>query len=208
MKERPILFNGEMVRAILYGRKTQTRRVVKPQPTTEPIFEWNGKSKGFAGIQSSHTDKGLRAMEYYCPHGKVGDRLWVRETWQGFRQVNIEYNEWEEMESPKDRHDYLFEPVYKADGKSFAEKWQPSIFMPREYSRILLEITDIRVERLQNISRGDAMAEGCPFPNMAAGENPVDWFSTLWDSLNGKDPQKCWSANPWVWTIQFKMVKS
>ena len=152
-----------------------------------------------------------------CPYGQPGDRLWVRETWQGYRMTSYEYDEWEAMESPKDRNDDHYSPVYKADGKNFPEKWFPSIFMPREFSRIDLLIKDIRVERLQDISEADAIAEGCRpqfdksnpvtmngiqmMPHISAKED----FQRLWDSINGK--KHPWESNPWVWVINFERIK-
>jgi hypothetical protein len=101
---------------------------------------------------------------------------------------------------------------YRADGvpkredlEGFLSDWKPSIHMPRSASRITLEITEVRVERLQEISRGDAMAEGCPFPNMANGSNPVHWYADLWNSINGNGPGS-WDANPWVWCISFRRL--
>lgn len=161
-KERPILFSAPMVKSILEGRKTQTRRVVKcPDDTIDIQYVEESETfpKGLYSGWVINCSAPLR-LPIKCPYGEIGDRLWVRETWQGYRQVNIEYDEWEEMESPKDRHDDFYSPVYKADKKNFPEKWLPSIHMPRAYSRILLEIIDIRIERLQDICEGDALEEG------------------------------------------------
>ncbi|MGE5866558.1 MAG: hypothetical protein ACM32J_15885, partial [Rhizobacter sp.] len=85
-----------------------------------------------------------------------------------------------------------------------AVRWKPSIHMPRAASRITLEGTGVRVERLQDISRGDAMAEGCPSPNMRDGDDPRKWYADLWDSINGAS--SCWDANPWVWVVEFKRI--
>jgi hypothetical protein len=126
-----------------------------------------------------------------CPYGKIGDLLWVRET---FCQ------------------DARFSTTYKADNaeNDFILKnellckklpWKPSIFMPRSASRITLEITDIKVERLQDITRGDCMAEGCPFPNIQHGANPITWYRDLWNSINGAGS---WLSNPYVWVLEFK----
>lgn len=201
MKEKPILFSAPMVRAILDGRKTQTRLVVKKAIPDESFI--NAPYNGFAFV--GQFNGGTYTVPFLCPYGQPGDRLWVRETWQGFRQVCVEYDEWEPMDSPKDRHNNQpYEPVYRADGKSQPDKWFPAIHMPRLFSRITLEITKVRVERLHGISRGDAMAEGCPFPNMADGDSPRTWFAELWQSINGPDS---WAANPWVWVIEFKRIK-
>lgn len=151
MKERPILFSAPMVRAILDGSKTQTRRVIKPQP--------NGYANTLpsASVNAAWQDG---FVDVACPYGQPGGRIWVRETWQGYRQTSHEYDEWEPMDSPKDRHEQPFQPVYRADGKSYPDKWFPAIHMPREFSRITLEIIGVRVERLQDISEAAAVDEG------------------------------------------------
>lgn len=185
-KERPILFSGPMVRAILDGTKTQTRRVVKPQPTA-----------GFDpyGSPMYATPAGPRIIP--CPYGIPGDRLWGRETFaQGVEGCDggISY-----------RADHA-DP--KGDGPAHPMKWRPSIFMPRAASRILMEITDVRVQRLQEISEDDARAEGCaPVVN---DDGSVDCgtrkttFSLLWESINGAGS---WHANPWVWAITFRRLQ-
>jgi len=221
MKARPILFSTPMVQALLEGRKTQTRRIIGKLHGREVVDlkefyddeEENGFSGGFSDLNNwgypnmiEFDPYTLQDMLDYnlCPYGKVGDLLWVRETWQAFKQVSYEYDEWAELESIKDMNDNVYEPVYKANNENFPEKWFPSIFMPKQYSRLTLEITNIRVERLQDISRGDCMAEGCPFPNIAKETSPVKWYRELWQSLNGKDS---WDKNPWVWVIEFKIHK-
>lgn len=120
-----------------------------------------------------------------CPYGQPGDILWVRETWSTNNHPLKKY-------------------MYKADVEkqsSLRPLWTPSIHMPREACRLFLEVVSIRVERVQDISRGDAMAEGCPFQNMASGNDPRSWFFELWESINGKGS---WVANPWVWVVEFK----
>lgn len=170
MTERPILFSAPMVRAILAGTKTQTRRVVKGN---------------LGAICKGNIP--LVADISRCPYGQPGDRLWCRETWgEHCSNKSIVY-----------RADFgagEFDPV---------NRWRPSIHMPRIASRILLEIESVRVERLNDISRGDAMAEGCPFPNMASGPDPRKWYSGLWDEINGAGS---WAANPWVWVVEFRRV--
>ncbi|HXF12249.1 MAG TPA: hypothetical protein VN517_03790 [Terriglobales bacterium] len=211
-KERPILFSAPMVRAILEGRKTQTRRIVKPQPC---IID---------GVFMHHVagPKWESGLPYRCAYGKPGDRLWVRETWTGT---------W---------HDTAVHLVYAADGsermageapteyvlpKAAAKigNWVTPLFMPRWASRITLEVTKVRVQRLQEISEEDARAEGvellsdapacltpwknyrlkpgAPFAmnhSIAAAS-----FMSLWDSING---DKSSNANPWVWAVSFKPV--
>lgn len=209
MKERPILFSAPMVRALLAGTKLQTRRVVK-LPHMNPLGEWEPMSWGGPNggrTRTGHTVPLQQAIGHSrtgeilgCPYGQPGDRLWVRE------------NGWQ---PPADRAERGWPYAYDADapfGVSAAneayreEGWKrrPSIHMPRWASRILLEVTDVRVERLQDISRGNAMAEGCPFPNLAHGDDPRKWYADLWDEINGAG---AWAANPWVWAVTFKRVK-
>lgn len=175
MKERPILFSGEMVRAILDGRKTQTRRVVKPQ--LGDLFDYETCSP-----------------KPSCPYGAPGDRLWVRETFS-LLGGQAEYRATRRMGEP-------------------AAPWRPSIFMPRWPSRIDLELTAVRVERVQDISEADAIAEGVKFyddPNTSA----VKLFIALWDSINAKrrDPRSgqilpySWADNPRVWSLTFRRIR-
>lgn len=205
MKERPILFSAPMVRAILSGAKTQTRRVV-PTMVTGGRVEYPGKrdSRGYSRVNWLDTAEGMATAAQECRHGKPGDRLWVRETWGalphmlgGFQRESLRY---------------------RADGEYQNEhgtwRWRPSIHMPRWASRITLEITDVRVERLQDISEEDAIAEGAlewardALAAYAAG-NPtrlsaVGYFWLLWESINGPCS---WDANPWVWVIEFKRLE-
>ena len=193
MKEKPILFSAEMVRAILDGRKTQTRRV-----STYQRFLWTEN-----GIAAQDGDSPVA-----CPYGKVGDHLWVRETWSSYiNAITLEVGY-----------------VYKAShGLLPGQKWKPSIHMPRKASRITLEITNVRVEHLQDISEQDAIAEGIINEVYVQGEplsscwwnyqnkiygsaldSPIDSFRSLWNLINAtKHP---WESNPWVWVIEFKRV--
>jgi len=178
MKERPILFSAPMVRAILDGRKTMTRRVVKPNPVSIPEAE------------VAHANWVIQNR--VCPFGQPGDRLWVRETWLSYRHLH-----------KNGRDEALL--IYRADGEDLPKqargtKWRPSIFMPRWASRITLEITAVRVERVQDIGDEDAEAEGLSWCNAAS---PRDKFQCLWNSLNLKRGYG-WDANPWVWVISFK----
>jgi hypothetical protein len=202
-KNRPILFSAPMVRALLDGSKTQTRRVAKikrvdahPQNPIIQVATMEGAGKQFwANSQISHPNHISKA----CPHGQVDDQLWVRETFMDMRATGVDYNGNEQY-------------AYRADISTYGEecrkdyglKWKPSIFMPRAASRITLEITGVRVERLQDISRGDCMAEGCPFPNYAKVTHPEKWYRDLWESINGAGS---WDLNPWVWVVEFKKVK-
>ncbi|KLF50168.1 ASCH domain-containing protein [Klebsiella aerogenes] len=242
MTERGMIFTGEMVRALLSGRKTQTRRIMKPQPEPCPrgghwwpsnVFKTmlhieeemqNGKG-GWGGLVGDA-----------CPFGDVGDRIWVRETWGA---VSHELDEdgriqpWTPdrpatviHEMPFGNGYYSGHAIYAADGdftwgdddgyEDGRSCWKPSIHMPRAASRILLEITDVRVERLNAISEEDARAEGiidggclnCGEPEPCGCANPEpdasDAFAYLWQSIYG---QENWNANPWVWVIEFKRIE-
>lgn len=180
-KEVPILFSTPMVLAILEGEKTMTRRTRGLLPYNEEPDNW--------GIH--HDKQAYLDLLSKCPYGKPGDLLWVRETWQHWLNDKGE---------PSGNY------LYKAsDNGENGIGWKPSIHLPKAASRIWLEATDVRVERLQDISRGDAMAEGCPFPNMAQGPNPCEWFSGLWEKINGAGS---WEANPWVWVISFDVIST
>lgn len=204
LKERPILFSSEMVRAILEGRKTQTRRVVKLkefQPCTFPEgSEWIFRDK-----RDCWNDVSTKLLiDNYCPYGKPGDKLWVRETWAH-----------DDMDC-KDAHcgnsDHIWyraseEPIV-ADSFAGSAAWKPSIFMPRWASRITLEIVNIRVERLHQIDKAGATAEGitADFYNRTALSWWYEFFSEYWDSLNAKRGYS-WESNPWVWVIEFKRLE-
>ena len=182
------------MRAILEGCKTQTRRIVKheiPQHLTHVrrLTNTNGDE---GAVITEHPDMrtGQLAASVWCPYGKVGDRLWVRES----HYVEI---------APGPGHTGFI--LYKAtDDPAPVSKWRPSIHMPRWASRITLELDSVRVERLNECSRGDAMAEGCPFPNMADGPDPRKWYAELWGQINGPGS---WEANPWVWVVGFKVIR-
>jgi hypothetical protein len=207
-KERPILFSAPMVRAILEGRKTQTRRICKPGFSTENMSsEWQEHYDVLGWVDIGNF------IIPPCPYGQPGERLWVRETWQGYRQTSIEYDEWEEMQSPKDRHDQHYSPVYRADNKNFPQKWFPSIHMPRAFARIDLEITGIRIEMLCDISEQDCWAEGIDRSEVSPTQastiysdyaHPRRAYNLLWESINGRES---WEANPWVWVIEFKKLE-
>lgn len=198
MKERPILFSAPMVRALLAGTKTQTRRVVKP-PRNRSAFVLLDHGKGWWPYQSDDGESELcdDGMEhpYTCPYGQPGDRLWVREA---FMHEPADYR-WEASVSIPCRP---ASTVYRADFHESqpGEGWKPSIHMPRSLSRILLEVTAVRVERLQDISESDAMAEGC-YTDPACPA--YDAYRSLWEQINGPGS---WDANPWVWVVEFKRV--
>lgn len=215
--ERPILFSGEMVRAILAGRKTQTRRLMKPQPEVGPGGHVGLRDRAlvFWALDSGESSWFVRSR---CPFGGVGDRLWVRETWS---RAQFE-----------DRGKLETRTVYRADFPEDYDgfgigRWYPSIHMKRADSRLLLEVTGARVERLQDITAADAVAEGAQrfeagslAPSRLGGSgagwsmrspanhgqllgSPQMAFANLWNALNGAD---AWDANPWVWVVSFQRV--
>ena len=233
VKERPIIFSGEMVKAILDGKKTMTRRVVKSN------FINHYKH---AHIIRQSTDKKREGKAYFYdtpvgsmvlssqlvnnPYGKVGDRLWVRETYQ---EIGADCLLTYRATYPSDLYAKRPElenvpPIEALKDKGYL--WKSPLFMPREFSRLLLEITDIRVEHLQDISEADAMKEGVKswkvncshnglktvykdysdiHNDVITYNNPIASFKTLWDTLNAKKGYP-WSSNPWVWVVEFKVV--
>ena len=211
MKERPILFSAPMVRAILAGTKTQTRRVVKQQIT--PLadgsnwHQFDHRGSNYCMNLRNGTVSQWSPLLQFCPYGQPGDRLWVRETFCPIYPQDPHYNGGRPIE-------YDYAATYKhghrlGDLIGEKKKWSPSIHMPRSASRITLEITRVRVERLQNISGADAIAEGlsqteggawlpglCDYPEWA--------YRELWKQINGAGS---WDANPWVWVVEFKRMK-
>ena len=218
MKERPILFSAPMVRALLAGAKTQTRRFVKlvgadsvderSDGSPDHVFPWPYVSTWAYG------DAG--EPWYVCPYGVPGDRLWVRETWR----LNWASGEGSEVEYRADNARHVW-PVNAKDSKFLdgGEKWKPSIFLQRQFSRITLEVTSVRVERLNDISEEDAKAEGVEqrghrwrnyeIDRESSGINSTfrtarDSYESLWESINGPDS---WAANRWVWVVGFKVTR-
>jgi hypothetical protein len=201
IKEKPILFSGEMVRAILRGAKTQTRRVMKPQPKLDSdtlvwgrrVDTWVGWARGTNRAGTPHP-----AWLEDCPYGSIGDQLWVRETWTPIPNMKPS--------------GYFTDPKwinriawYEADNDkpTWGGKWRPSIHMPRSACRLVLEITEVRVERLQSISEEDAAAEGVDaMPSAPAALTHRTSFAKLWDRINGK--KHPWASNCWVWAITFE----
>jgi len=219
MKYRPILFSGAMVRALLADTKTQTRRILKPQPFNgRPDDEVHKQmiENGALGQDESLTDLLNGAIDHgfipeaKCPYGQPGDRLWVRETYFG--------NHFQHPNEPEDERElhYRADGLPNFEGEESLIKWRPSIFMPRWASRITLEIVNVRVERLQDISEEDARAEGVGQVGIETGQvlesgAPVEIgsyacaYCDLWESINGKGS---WEANPWVWVVEFKRTES
>ncbi|HGW4115642.1 TPA: morphogenetic protein [Serratia marcescens] len=211
MKERPVIFNGEMVRAILDGRKTQTRRVVSDRHLhLIDVASQVGECYPLeSGIDHANSQSYYRE---HCPFGQVGDRLWVRETWQG---PLVDEEHLDDYRANADKFQAPEFCEYAADGGTRPEfcdlddntrqGWRPSIHMPRWASRITLEITAVRVERLNDIGVDDAKAEGVKAGVCPGHEHMMHQvaFSELWQSIYGEES---WSANPWVWVIEFRRV--
>lgn len=191
-RERPILFKGPLVRAILEGRKTQTRRIIKDR-----------KRKDGAKLVPELLQQ--IGIGHACPYGVPGDELWVRETfcaWSGGKTDGGE--EWDLVEGrlpPENFHG--LDISYKADGKNSPDRWRSPIFMPRWASRISLRITDVRVQRLQEISEEDAIAEGAQCAGFPAATTNVGAFAGGWNKISGPGS---WESNPWVWAITFEKL--
>jgi hypothetical protein len=204
-RERPILFSGPMVRAVLDGRKTQTRRVVKHPGDflgaggrhggdwDDPrLWGWEDPE------HPSHFIVLAREPEpgdvpVRCPYGVPGDRLWCRETW---------------APAVDDNGRFAFYAASNPDPSPFSFRWRPSIHMPRWASRISLEIAEVRVQRLREIGAADIVAEGIhPIGPEHHPKVLRDDFRTLWDSINGKRPVCAWDDNPWVWAISFRRLE-
>ncbi|HBQ7468902.1 TPA: hypothetical protein ACQ6JW_000592 [Klebsiella pneumoniae] len=227
MKERGMIFNGEMVRALLSGRKTQTRRIIKDCTVgRDQISKFIQIEKKFIGCYPEDVPELIREC---CPYGIPGDRIWVREAFRVHSRATdvatlvykaSERNSWTEQTHRV--------PVAVCNKPATPEKWTPSLHMPRWASRILLEITDVRVERLNAISPEDAESEGLERTNFTGfgdepglpsypepdvyfdplkkqwKEYPPEAFAGLWESIYGEGS---WQANPWVWVIEFKRVE-
>jgi hypothetical protein len=214
-KYKPILFSTEMVQAILEGRKTQTRRIVKSEPKInddtdlELIPDWDGKYDDPLTLFFYYKGTKTRSIYYDCqlPLAQIGDILWVRESFQYSDELDEPF--WYKQKYKEDYTQEAFDRI----------KWKPSIHMPKEAARIFLEVTNVRVERLKDISEEDAIAEGVEIIHYAepilpvfrkynlkekkGTLNPILSYQTLWGKINGEDS---WKANPWVWVYEFKQV--
>jgi hypothetical protein len=238
VKERPIIFSAPMVRAILSGAKTQTRRIIKPQPRwDDPVWWWDDKpfvSDEAMADHLFHNFYGTHGTPYGSVWEEGGDRLWVRETWADVNTENgpaityaadnslrfcsddaypVEYERY-----PNCTFTMWCSDLWRRDerGCKGDHSWRSPIHMPRAFSRLTLEITDVRVQRVQEIGRDgrkavDVLAEGIT-PEQIANEqkwfhpddSPALAFARLWESINGKGS---WESNPWVWAITFKRVQ-
>jgi len=215
MRERPILFNGAMVRAILAGQKTQSRRPCKPQPSARAITTAYDDSP-----MRAWWEPGDRIMR--CPYGQPGDRLWVRERFKpvasgqvknGYGEIRYGYAYEADSGTRWNKRTTIIHDLMGQPGKGpmqFQQSpWKSAICMPHRACRLLLEITAVRVERLQDISEADAIAEGAPAkvdPSELRWQHYVPHalgFIDLWNSTGGD-----WDSNPWVWVIEFKRVEA
>lgn len=218
MTSRPIIMTGASVRAILAGRKTQTRRIVKFEGDEAGTVErlerhhdrvgacaapsWSGKHDSGYGGMVWHAEEGTTSLPIRCPFGGIGSRLWVKESWRT----------WERPADGVDgvlfAADYTFRSIENtsaaADNGKRGDKWRSSLFMPRWASRLTLEITEIRVQRLQAISGDDVGAEGVLTHCASNVGDPITAFARHWDEINGK--RAPWASNPWTWALTFRAV--
>lgn len=221
MKKRPILFSGEMVRAILAGRKSQTRRLVRQQKLDWACVHPDGARTGWiaaapAPVSAAWVRRAYPGAEGFpCPYGVPGDRLWVRETW-----LELDKDHWAEPSQPRDLLLERGAPrrnagAYRADTDAEGDRirgeygylWRPSIHMPRWASRVTLEVTEVRVQRLQEIGPRDIEAEGVVNPGSLNDGVVAEYrhaFARSWDAIYGK--RAPWSSNPFVWCISFRRV--
>ncbi|WP_222890204.1 hypothetical protein [Enterobacter sp. C2] len=228
MTERGMIFNAEMVRAIRDGRKTQTRRIIQSAAKNmqarghevishrAPGDKWYGdyvySMRDRSGVWQDFTNEQFLAK---CPFGQPGDRIWVRETWADVNHDGCPAVAYRADGEVRDLHEddgdeqdpnlekYWFANWYPDLISGTEGNWTPSIHMPRWASRITLEITDVRVERLNSISDTDANAEGVSADRLSPARYV---FGSLWQSIYGADNPQSWQANPWVWVIEFKRV--
>jgi hypothetical protein len=249
MTERPILFSGPMIRALLAGKKTQTRRIVKAPKCATVHGRVSYDDRHFVDVGGAFTPKGEQYIHWaygggdlgkdilqqrvFSPHGTIGDRLWVRETWceldddhrhdlTKLRDAMIEFGGKTALRRNGAAYAADITPGDESDRirKEYGYKWKPSIFMQRWASRITLEIVRVRVERLHAITEDDARAEGVDglIPTFASthlkGVRPMpchvattcrEHFEWLWDKINGK--RAPWASNPWVWVLEFRRIR-
>jgi len=232
---RPIIFSGPMVKAILAGRKSMSRRVVNPQPESEagPTGPLMWGHPDLCGLFAEHVFGGCFTKMVPCPYGAPGDRLWVREIFRAIEDPGAERHEVRRKYRDEDGETHYVVVDYKADAPTRImdqlgkPEWKSPIHMPRWASRVTLEVTAVRVERLQEITEEDARAEGIRSDILpACGDHPdlacyvsepddnhayrtrVEAFRKSWDHVNGKRPGCSWDANPWVWVLSFRKTEA
>lgn len=208
--ERPIIFTEDNPRKILEGRKTETRRIMKPQPVYDPEF------LGGWVLKTTRADTSIQSFNEgmypeTCPFGRVGERLWVRESFA----IGQKLNGWTPEETPTvyyradpENEDLMWE--HENGVTDFKVPWKPSIYMPRTACRMVLELTSVRVERLQDITEAGAKAEGVEvapgnYPESGQSNSYRGAFAFMWNEINLK--RGSWSDNPWVWKIAFRRVR-
>ena len=215
VRTRPILFNGEMIRALLNGTKSQTRRIIKPQPPSTHRA-WNNHGDDDLVFFTDHPTQGDKGnvLHWRCPYGSPGDLLWVRETWRTIarfddkspKQIeelarNAEVPaQWTGLEYMDGKR-----VSWEVDGPNQPGRLRPSIHMPRWASRITLEVLSVSAERIQDVSEEDARAEGV-IPLQMDGLSYRPGFEGLWDTINGAKRGCSWTDNPWVWAVAFRRV--
>lgn len=212
IKGRPILFSSPMVRALLEGRKTMTRRMVNPQPRQGSMgcmskLDWSWKRKGGFSYTVSNSPNGPSDIAEDCPYGVPGDRLWVRESMRLTERGLTYAADGALVEDCAELQALMARPSLRPS--------VPGIHMPRWACRLVLEVTAVRVERVKEIKVADAIAEGCSEdfqetcepcgPECSGNHYGATWeFARLWDSINGEGS---WDANPWVWVVTFRRVE-
>ena len=218
MRERPIIFNADMVRAVLDGRKKQTRRIMREQPEVIPKEDEFDQPGFWIPFNAGKTMVRNEDMYIACPFGLKGDRLWVRETFRVHSRATdvatLVYKASEQQSWTQQTHRV---PIEKCNKPAVVDTWTPSIHMPIWASRITLEVTGVRVERLRDISEKDAAAEGVPLAGDLLPDYPGTYltpkgdfatakvaFQRLWESIYGAGS---WQANPWVWVVEFTRVE-
>lgn len=229
MVERPLLFSAPMVRALLNGTKTVTRRIVSPQPALidgawQVLYPWGEGGHGIYDTEAELLREYIPVVSRHCPHGTAGDRLWVREAWAGwFKHRGVE-RDWKDTPRAQRTQACSVRLAYQATDPTAARRWATSLFMPRWASRILLEVASVRIERLHAIDDADAAREGIRPWRLggkrvryahvrAAGDPAYPWddmadtareaFKRLWTEINGTG---FWESNPLVWRVEFKVL--
>lgn len=217
MRERGMIFNAEMVRALLDGRKTQTRRIMKVQPDSPEfgLLRITDSTKRsdigkYHWAESNACGINVRSKLFACPFGAVGDRLWVREAFRVHsKATDVATLAYRASERQSWTQQTRRIPISECNKPVSPEAWTPSLHMLRWASRITLKITSVRVERLNSMTEEDARAEGCmgghdSIPGYMYSATPHEHFHHLWASIYGEDS---WLANPWVWVVEFKRVE-